>query len=123
MATGRRKQFPTQCKRNGCAELTHEVYCEEHAEFRHEADKSRASAAKRGYDARWQRYRKYFLSKHPLCVECGRLATVVDHRIPHKGDYELFWRTDLHQSMCEVCHNKKTASEDMGGWNTHKGLQ
>ena len=121
MAKGRRKMFATQCKQPGCANTTHEVYCEEHKSKRYDTD--RASAAKRGYDSRWQRYRKWFLGKNPLCVECGRLATVVDHIEPHKGSRDKFWDISNHQSLCESCHNRKTASEEMDAWDTWKGLQ
>jgi hypothetical protein len=41
-----------------------------------------------------------------------RIANVVDHIIPHRGDMELFWDESNWQSMCEPCHNRKTASED-----------
>lgn len=74
----------------------------------------RPSAARRGYGARWQRYREWFLTQHRLCAECwsqGRLteATVVDHIEPHRGDYEKFWRPENHQSLCLPCHQAKTA--------------
>ena len=123
MTTGTRKTFPTQCKYPGCGELTHQVYCEEHADNRQEVDKLRASASKRGYDARWRRYRKNYLAKHPLCADCGTLATVIDHIVPHKGNRALFWDENNHQSLCESCHNRKTASEEMESWNTHEGLK
>ena len=121
MAKGRRKMFATQCKQPGCANTTHEVYCEEHKSKRYDTD--RASAAKRGYDSRWQRYRKWFLGKHPLCVECGRLANEVDHIIDHRGSYEVFWDTDNHQALCKSCHSKKTQATHQGAWDTWKGLQ
>ena len=75
---------------------------------------NRPTAAKRGYDARWQRARLAFLQKHPLCEEClkgGRPvpATVVDHRIPHRGDMELFWDTNNWSALCAHHHNVKTA--------------
>jgi len=74
----------------------------------------RPSASQRGYNSRWQRARLAYLRAHPLCVKCraeGRVevATVVDHIIPHRGDWELFWDRDNWQSLCETCHNKKTA--------------
>ncbi len=60
--------------------------------------------------------------KHPLCEcdECKRLnrllaATVVDHKIPHKGDQTLFWDSDNWQAMSKPCHDRKTAMED-GRW-------
>lgn len=117
------KQFPTQCKAPGCGNLTHYTYCEEHTERESFDRKQRASAAQRGYDARWQRYRKYFISRHPLCAECGRMGEVVDHIIPHKGSRALFWDESNHQTLCISCHNSKTASEEMDSWNTFKGLR
>src|SRR5438552_2727970 len=55
----------------------------------------RATAAKRGYDARWQAARLAYLRTHPLCVHCQRddrtePASVVDHIIPHRGVAALF---------------------------------
>lgn len=83
---------------------------------------TRQSAHKRGYDSKWQRARKAFLNKHPLCVTCkrgGRVtqATVVDHIVPHKGDKALFWSRDNWQALCAPCHSTKTAREDGGFGN------
>jgi len=58
---------------------------------------------------------------HPIC-ECkdckksGRIiaAEVVDHVIPHKGSYELFWDPNNHQAMSKRHHDRKTALEDGG---------
>lgn len=82
----------------------------------------RESAARRGYGSRWQKARATFLARSPLCVACeaeGRVsaATVVDHRIPHKGDQALFWDTGNWQSMCKAHHDRKTAAEDGGFGN------
>lgn len=68
------------------------------------------TAAQRGYDYRWQKYRAGFLRANPLCVMChkeGRVtvATVVDHIQPHKGDMELFWDVDNHQALCTYHHS------------------
>lgn len=122
---GRRSVFSTPCSVVGCSNLTHDRFCDDH---KHLADVHRASASRRGYDASWRRYRKVFLSQHYLCEECkknGRvtLATVVDHIQPHKGDKRLFWDEGNHQALCESCHNRKTAQEDGGGWNTWEGLR
>jgi len=62
------------------------------------------------------------LKCNPLCVECkkqGKItpATVVDHIVPHKGDQEKFWDPNNHQSLCDTCHNRKTAKEDGGFGN------
>jgi hypothetical protein len=63
--------------------------------------------------ARWQRRREAQLVDQPLCENClkhGRItpATVADHPIPHRGDYDLFWNQPL-QSLCDQtpwrCHS------------------
>jgi 5-methylcytosine-specific restriction protein A len=87
-----------------------------HRPFRRPVRDDRPSAAARGYDRRWQRYRLAFLREHPLCEceECkavGRLlpSSIVDHVIPHRGDMELFWDPGNHQAMSKPCHDRKTA--------------
>jgi 5-methylcytosine-specific restriction protein A len=41
-------------------------------------------------------------------------ATEVDHKVPHRGDQDLFWDTSNWQSLCKPCHSAKTAREDGG---------
>ena len=87
---------------------------------RHGADARRPSANTRLYGARWQRARKWFLNRNPLCRSCkdqGFLteATVVDHIVPHKGDYERMWSQANWQPLCKRCHDRKSAVES-GGW-------
>lgn len=109
------------CSHPGCGKLTHGPRCEEHRQQqRKQLDKARGSAASRGYDHRWQRERRLYLTQHPLCVLCsaeGRVtaATVVDHVVPHKGDRVLFWDHNNWQALCKPCHDTKTARED-GRW-------
>ena len=46
------------------------------------------------------------------CVVCGASGPgVVDHVVPHKGDYELFWDEFNWAKMCIRCHNAKSARE------------
>ena len=85
----------------------------------------RESSTKRGYNARWQKARLFFLMQHPLCKHCNDegfivSANVVDHIIPHKGDMQLFWDKDNWQALCQKHHNKKTATEDGGFGNKIK---
>ena len=58
----------------------------------------------------WRKYRRVFLSTHPLCVGCGAVASVVDHITPVRlgGD---FWEPSNHQAMCARCHNSKSGRE------------
>src|SRR5690606_12432987 len=77
----------------------------------------RKSAHDRGYNHSWRKASKLFLKLHPLCVihlKEGRLipATCVDHKIPHKGDDDLFWNRSNWQPLCKRCHDQKTARED-----------
>ncbi len=100
------------CRYPGCPNLCDSgVYCKAHAALSH--DYLRGSAAERGYDARWQKARKAYLAKHPLCINCQRNgkmtpATVVDHIIPHRGDMKLFWDKENWQPLCKSCHDRKT---------------
>jgi len=119
------------CRYPGCPHLTNDKsgYCPEHLkQTRRQYDRDRGSASERGYDASWQRYRKAYLAEHPLCALCAkkdppvvRAATVVDHIIPHRGDYALFWDPANHQPSCTECHNIKTAKEDGAFGNKGRG--
>jgi 5-methylcytosine-specific restriction protein A len=92
-----------------------------HRPYRQPHDDRRPSAHARGYDHRWRKYTKLFLSKpeNAVCRGCtaeGRdvPATVVDHITPHRGDQRLFWSPRNHQPLCKPCHDHKTATEDGG---------
>ncbi|MDQ0414223.1 HNH endonuclease [Mesobacillus stamsii] len=102
------------CNKAGCARLTRERYCDDHKQLNNSYDMYRGTAAQRGYNARWRKARASYLSQHPICIRCGHVATVVDHIIAHKGDMHLFWTVSNWQSLCNTCHNRKTATEDGG---------
>lgn len=113
------------CGQPGCRNLTSDRYCEAH---RKQREQDRGSAASRGYNARWRRERSAFLELNPLCKHCqsdGRItiATVVDHIIPHKGDYQLFWDWNNWQPLCKQHHDSKTAKEDGGFGRDRQGQQ
>lgn len=111
------------CRKPGCTRLTQDPsgYCEAHVAWgaekaekdlaarRKKADERRGTAHERGYSEAWRKARKGFLRKNPVCVGCGRPATVVDHIVPHRGDKDLFWDRDNWQPLCVYCHNAKTA--------------
>ena len=109
--------FPDHpCAHPGCPRLVPrgKKYCDEHATQHPEEIRP---AAARGYGARWNKARKRFLEKNPLCVEClkaGRYvkATDVDHIVPHRGDPKLFWDGGNWQALCHRCHSVKTRNED-----------
>jgi 5-methylcytosine-specific restriction enzyme A len=113
-------QPPKPCRKAACGALTENGYCEAHKQekrkgFR-ELDRKRENSHKRGYNKRWERARKFFLRRNPICIECKRrdvitLANVVDHIKPHKGDKKLFWNELNWRALCSACHNKKSARE------------
>src|SRR5438477_624335 len=75
--------------------------------------------AVRGYGGAWQKASRAYLARHPLCVLCERkgfdeAAEVVDHIIPHRKDWALFWNRNNWQPLCRRCHNRKTVMEDGG---------
>lgn len=84
-----------------------------------EHDQRRGSARQRGYTSRWEKARLVFLRANPLCAMCdqeGRVgvATVVDHKIPHKGDQALFWDQSNWQPLCQGHHNRDKRSAEQG---------
>lgn len=108
----------------GCKGLTKGRYCEAHQHLEKQYDQQRGSAAARGYDHKWRAARDRFLRQpeHMFCEECLRngkheLATVVDHRIPHKGDERLFWDETNWRPLCTTHHNRVTVLNDGGFGN------
>lgn len=94
------------------------------------------TSAQRGYGYKWQQARAGFLLKHPHCVMClaamgvtasepaaqalacydiGKLppiATVVDHKVAHRGDMKVFWDKAGWQSLCKPCHDSHAQRRD-----------
>lgn len=75
------------------------------------------SAAARGYDRQWRKARERFLRAHPTCAMCeaeGQLtaATLVDHKVPHRGDQALFWDETNWQSLCRPHHDRAKKQQE-----------
>lgn len=64
------------------------------------------------YKGEWEQYSKDFLKHNPNCYACGRKSEAVDHIQAHKGDLELFWKTDNFLPLCHSCHNRVTTLFD-----------
>lgn len=81
-----------------------------------QGERERASAARRGYDRRWRRFRRWFLNRHPLCAVCQAAATDADHIIPlsHGGAHCDEANTE---ALCKPCHSRKTRREQRTGSN------
>lgn len=79
-----------------------------------------SEASKGMYGYRWQRAREEWLRAHPLCImhrKLGRIVkgTVVDHKVPHRGDPTLFWDQANWQTLCASCHNAHKQSQEATG--------
>jgi 5-methylcytosine-specific restriction protein A len=103
------------CRKCGCGNTTTETYCVEHQRVRDNGIRLRATRQERGYDSRWQKFRQWFLAKHPLCVDClrgGRCveATEVDHIVALRRGGDKYALENL-QPLCKPCHSRKTAQE------------
>ena len=71
--------------------------------------------------AAWKRRRLAQLAAQPLCERCaakGRItvATVANHKIPHKGDLTLFHEGEI-ESVCAPCHDRDIQSEERRGYS------
>lgn len=54
--------------------------------------------------------RKYMLAQYPLCKECNKAATELDHIIPINAGGDRYDSDNL-QTLCKQCHSKKTFKE------------
>lgn len=82
------------------------------------AQQARGSSAERGYDRRWQRFRKAYIanvvSLDPFCQDCrGPFGSTSDIELHHK--IKVADRPDLLfvganiSAICCRCHSKRTA--------------
>ena len=63
-------------------------------------------------DKRWRGkwgLRAQVLHAKPFCTLYGRLASVVDHVVPHRGDEQLAFDPHNLRPLCSTCHGRITA--------------
>ncbi len=96
------------------------------------------TAAQRGYGYKWQQARAAYLAEHPHCVMCladlgmtdlqpadvivrcaqlgvpEPVATVVNHKVAHRGDQRLFWSRSNWESLCKAHHDSDAQRIDKG---------
>lgn len=107
------------CSTPGCPELTPSGRC---TTCTSRADQQRGTAAARGYDRRWERRRARYLTRNPICVLCGGIATVADHHPESRRDLIAQGVADPDadhrlRPLCDTDHSKQTAQHQPGGWN------
>lgn len=108
---------PRPCRHPGCPVLTRDGWCDQHKPK--PTHRRRLSAEYHGwyYLPIWKDdLRPNQLLREPFCRECAKQghrtrAIAVDHIEPHRGDWGKFVDPANHQSLCERCHNRKTAME------------
>jgi 5-methylcytosine-specific restriction enzyme A len=74
---------------------------------------------------RWRRRRRHQLRVEPLCAMCLKLskvepATIADHVVSHRGDWNEFWLGEL-QSLCKPCHDSRKKVVDLRGYDPEIG--
>ena len=102
------------CSKTNCRALVKvgTKYCPEHHIPLEKEYPRRHPEHQAMYNAkRWKDLRRWWLTSHPLCVLCEGIASVCDHKTPHKGDDLLFYDVNNLQSLCRECHNTKTGKE------------
>ena len=107
------------CLTPNCPNLTDKTYCNIHEKS--EKIKQRANHTHTSdpfySTARWQKFRNWYRRKQPLCENCESIkltikAQLVDHIIPIKeGGKKL--SSDNAQSLCRLCHARKTADDQI----------
>jgi 5-methylcytosine-specific restriction protein A len=70
-------------------------------------ESERPTTAKRGYDGEWQRFRRWFVARHPTCVDCGALAVDVHHVVPIGEQPSLKLSEANCVALCKSCHTKR----------------
>ena len=103
------------CRHPGCPELTRDGWCDKHRP-KYQRGKSAAYHSLYLLPIWKNDLRPTQLLREPFCRECARRgirtrATVVDHIVPHQGDWQLFTDRGNLQSLCKTCHDRKTARE------------
>ena len=73
-------------------------------------------------DNQWKRLRKAKLQRNPVCERCLKTghvsqATVVHHRVAHKGDRILFYDINNLESLCKPHHDGDAQSEEHTGYS------
>ena len=92
------------CKKPGCPNLVSTGFCTDHEKkvVRPEkiADPFYVSVALR-------RFREWFISKYPLCVDCGKPGRIVHHKKSLKEHPELALDESNAETVCFQCHENR----------------
>lgn len=74
-----------------------------------QSDHNGRKTAERGYDAVWRRFRVWFVARHPVCEDCGRMPTKEVHHKQKLADHpELRCVESNCLGLCKRCHSIRT---------------
>lgn len=59
-----------------------------------------------------------------MCSARGRVApaTIVDHKVPHEGNQDLFWDVSNLQGLCASCHSGRKRIQENKGFSQAASL-
>lgn len=105
------------CTSPGCPNRVVEGRCELH----HRLAAQQRTHWRELYGDDWPQIRLEYLLRHPVCLLCGRMASVADH---HPRGIRLLLKqrnpdphADRHlRPLCASCHSKETSRYQPGGW-------
>src|ERR1022692_4714026 len=105
--SGRMPAAPKRpCAFPGCGELVTHGRCTAHTQ----KQERRGGSTERGYDYVWQQFRDWFIRRHPLCADCGIVATSDVHHVKKVRDYPELKRVEGNcLGLCHQCHAVRTA--------------
>jgi 5-methylcytosine-specific restriction endonuclease McrA len=69
----------------------------------------------------WRAIRIKRLCADKWCRFCKKLASVVDHIAPHKGNPSLFFNYENTQALCWACHASRKQSAERLGYDATPG--
>lgn len=109
------------CRHPGCRALTTDRsgLCQEHRrQARREYDRTRPSAAARGYGGYWQKVRAAKLRQDPLCERCLAKGVIREAwGVHHKDRNPTNNAPENLESICFECHEAEHAAER---WRTRR---
>ena len=121
---------PHLCAQPGCPNLVYSgSRCAQHLLPKDRSrETARLSASARGYGSKWKAKRDAYARKHPWCEDPFGMhqgqrvrMKIVDHKVPRgqRGKDE----ESNYQSLCQSCHNYKTAHDGSRGGRGDSNLQ
>lgn len=109
------------CSVPGCPTIYPRAEGTRCATHRRKADRARGD---RGYSTKGHRtFRTHVIQRDPICVLCNLApSTIADHH-PHSRKELIELRLNPNdprygRGLCKTCHDRETARNQPGGWNT-----